>query len=276
MVGKGNDAELRPIIEELRAGLNENDVLGSLLHELASQRLALQNAERRVRVAEAKLMLRDLVLPNVAKYAGVRRVQVDAGMPLRRECGFYAIEYDALGKPRRWTGPDNSFYFDINLDRSIPLRFILRLTGGQEAVRHKLRCFTDNIEIPLEPYDVAGNTNFEGVLFPREILGVTRLCFVVHETSMLLEEGGKETDARRVGVMFVDLLVEPVTAEEVETAVFRTTSVLEMNLPDAAIADTCEEAETESISPEPAGNLSTTAVFSDTEEEEDGEREGEI
>lgn len=195
----------------IRLRLSESAPLDSLAQELARVQTGLDALVSEVRSLKAQRQLRDLLLPQAqVLYKGLSVAQIDAGVPLEPRHGFYGIEYDAIGKPYRWTGPGADFHFDLHLDRSAPLRFSLAIGVGLGLSCDELRAFCDGIEIPLVARELGTVVEFSAVLLPREALGLTRLVFQAVETFQ------PEGDTRHLGVAFRELTLMPTSTEDAQ------------------------------------------------------------
>ncbi|HEV8689465.1 MAG TPA: hypothetical protein VGQ91_04145 [Ideonella sp.] len=213
---------LKTLAREIRDELGEHNVLEALARELATGRLAL--AELTQELAGVKRELdairlvqksRDILLPQArAQYAGRRKAVVEAGMPMPSDRGFYGLERDGLGNPFRWTGPTQAFHFDFHLDRSVPLRFVLQmpLWGAEHA--QGLRAICDEMTLGLVRRSGNRMLDFEGMLLPREALGVTRLTFVAEHMSVASSDAD-EGATRQLGVPFLRLSVSEASEAEV-------------------------------------------------------------
>src|SRR6185369_1491570 len=158
----------------------------------------------------ARLQTRDLLVPEAQKrYAGRQSMKIDAGLPLRKEQGFYELEYDRLGHPYRWVGPKRTFFFDLHLDRTVPLELKIQFGKHPLCTGEGLRCFSDNVEIPLLFKTTDSFLEFTAVLLPREFIGLTRLVFVARKSFVpsLLNESSK--DNRRLCLLFLELSASP-------------------------------------------------------------------
>ncbi|MFO1340063.1 MAG: hypothetical protein U1F53_17860 [Burkholderiaceae bacterium] len=214
-------ARLKALAREIRDELGEHNVLDALARELAIGRLAVaelgqQLAALRGELDTIKLVqrTRDILLPQArSQYAGRRKALVEAGMPMPPERGFYALERDGVGNPFRWTGPGPAFHFDFHLDRSVPLRFVLQmpLWGAEHA--QGLRAFSDDIDLPLNRRSGNRMLDFEGVLMPREALGVTRLSFVAERVRTVASET-EDNATRQLGVPFLRLSIAELSEQE--------------------------------------------------------------
>lgn len=221
MSDEDKTVRLKTLAREIRDDLGEHNVLDALARELAAERLALADIVQEMaalkRELEAVKLLqktRDILLPQArTQYAGRRRAVIEASMPMPAEHGFYALERDGIGNPFRWTGPTPTFHFDFHLDRSAPLRFVLQmpLWGAEHA--NGLRVVCDEMTLPLLRRPGNRVLDFEGMLLPRESLGVTRLTFIADHVSEVAAES--EDDApRQLGVPFLRLTVSEASEAE--------------------------------------------------------------
>ena len=208
--------KIAPFVAEIRSRLDDNQIVDSLIRELAMARLTAAEIQRDLTMVKAHQRTRDILLPQARmEFLGVRSAHVDAGMPLQEASGFYSIEYASNGRPYRWTGPDRQFQFDLHLDRTLPLQFLLHLASWGPATTRRLRCFADGIEIPLVHRPCAWAVECAGLLLPREVLGLTRIEFVCAETFQPATQSATHSaagDQRALGVIFLDLLVDAADA----------------------------------------------------------------
>jgi hypothetical protein len=172
---------------EIREQLGEHNVLGELSRELAENRLrlselarVLEGTQRELAAVRLTQKARDILMPRAAlEYAGRTEIQVDSSAPLAAESGFHALERDGNGTAFRWTGPTPQFNYDLHLDRSSLLKFSLQapLWGAEHA--KNLDCSSDGMSLPLRPRTIGRMLVLEGILFPRPMVGMTRLVFKV-------------------------------------------------------------------------------------------------
>ncbi len=212
---------LKALAREIRDELGEHNVLDALARELAVGRLAVAELTQQLAALRGELdtiklvqRTRDILLPQARnQYVGRRKALVEAGMPMPPERGFYALERDGVGNPFRWTGPGPAFHFDFHLDRSVPLRFVLQmpLWGAEHA--QGLRAFSDDIGLPLNRRTGNRMLDFEGVLLPREAMGVTRLTFVA-ESVRTVASDTEESATRQLGVPFLRLSITELSEQE--------------------------------------------------------------
>lgn len=205
---------LKALAREIRDDLGEHNVLDALARELAANRLALSDLNKELSALRRELdsvhlvqKTRDILLPQArTQYAGRKRAAVDAGMPMPPDRGFYALERDGVGNPFRWTGPGTAFHFDFHLDRSETLRFVLQLPLWGDEHAKGLRAMSDDIVLPLLRRPGGRAVEFEGMLLPRETLGVTRLTFIADHVSQASgdAEGGA---TRQLGLPFMRLSI---------------------------------------------------------------------
>ena len=202
----------------IRQRINESTPLDSLVAELARQQVQIEELELQLRAMRAQQVVRDVLLPQaIVTYKGVSVAHVDAGMPLDARRGFYSLEYDGRGRPFRWTGPSPSFYFDIHLDRSAPLQFTLSLASGLGEASDEVRAFCDGAELVCQRHDLSDATEWTGILYPREALGLTRLTFLPRQMFSPAASGGDEADLRTLGVVFRELHVMAISDAEALT-----------------------------------------------------------
>lgn len=199
---------LQETVSKLKSRINSNNILESLLEIIAEINSKVENLEKAI----VKMKLRDILLPmSQERYKGLTSLKIDASYPLSSYQGFYALEYDSNGLPYRWTGPEPTFFFDLHLDRTLPLKFnlILYLKSPEQQ---RIRCFSDEVEIPLQSNEIEPNFwKFSGILFPREIIGLTRVMFVVPKVYK-----AEDPDTRILGVVFKEFSINPASEEEIE------------------------------------------------------------
>ena len=213
--------EVKPYLEAVKKrfeGANSFDVL---IEEFATQKMMLEQLDRQVQAIKAQRLMRDMLLPQARMhYKGMQFAQVDAGMPLNPGHNFHQLEYLADGRAYRWTGPEPMFFFDCHVDRTIPLKFSLLLGLGGGSSPEKLRCFTDNMELPLVSAHVEYGLEYSAVLMPREIMGLTRIGFLVPKM-FIPGSPERSQDSRKLGVVFLEFQVQPATEEEADVFLAR-------------------------------------------------------
>ncbi|WP_374674444.1 hypothetical protein [Ideonella sp.] len=216
-------SQLKALAREIREELGEQNVLDALARELAAQRVAVAQLQEQLAALQTQLQTvvlvqksRDILLPQARMdYAGRRQLTVEAGMPMAPDHGFHGLERDGVGNAFRWTGPTQAFHFDAHLDRTVPLRFVMQLPlwGAEHA--QGLRASSDEQTLPLLQRQGHRVLEFEGMLFPRETLGLTRLSFIAPRLSAAPVDA-EETATRQLGVPFLRLTVSEATADEVD------------------------------------------------------------
>lgn len=217
-------SHLKTLAREIREELGDQNVLDALARELAAQRLAMAQLQEQLAGLRSQLQTvvlvqksRDILLPQArADYAGRRQLTVEAGMPMAPDHGFHALERDGVGNAFRWTGPTQTFHFDVHLDRTVPLRFVLQLPMWGAEHAQGLRASSDEQTLPLLQRQGHRVLEFEGVLFPRETLGLTRLTFIAPRLSSAPVDA-EETATRQLGVPFLRLTVSEAEPDEVDT-----------------------------------------------------------
>lgn len=214
-------ARLKSLAREIREEMGDANVLDALVRELAISRLALSDLQlrlddmaREMATVKAVQQARDILLPHArVQYAGRRQAQLDASLPMPANRGFHGLERDGSGNPFRWTGPTPTFHFDFHLDRSSPVKLLLQLASWGAEQARGLRCFCDNVEVLLVRRSAVRTVDFEGLLLPREVLGVSRISFIVETMSSAPAQGG-ELAVRQIGVPFLKLVASAVNDDE--------------------------------------------------------------
>jgi hypothetical protein len=206
-VGQYTPTQVESAVADLKSRLNENDILGSFLNELALARLDLLRLDREIAILRAANELRDALLPEAHRESmGVSSVELDSTIPLSVEQGFYHLEHDDTGRSYRWTGPGNQFFFNILLDRTEPIGFRMRLSGGTpEAAVKGLRCFADRREVPLLISEETLGWAVTGILPSLKTSGLTRVEFLVPVLFRPADKNPASTDTRLLGVVFIDI-----------------------------------------------------------------------
>jgi hypothetical protein len=209
-----NPAKLDMYVNEIKANLDENNMVDSLVKELAALKLTQDELVKGLASAKSYITMRDILLPEAKlRYEGIHQVKIVATMPLKAEKGFYGIEHDEKGEPFRWTGPQSSFFFDLHLCRTAPLKFNISLARWGTAPSNTIRCFSDNYEIPLIRTLTNSTISYTGILLPREVLGVTRLEFSV---AKMFRSNPNNNSSPLLGVVFTSFTVDPATKSEVD------------------------------------------------------------
>lgn len=133
---------------------------------------------------------------------------IDASFSLSTEAGFYHLEYDSMGVPYRWTGPEPTFLFELFIDRQFPAAIRLRFSQATFAqTQRAVRCYVDGHEITTALIEVDGEFEVHGMLPPRDLVGGSVVSFVCPSVSA--PEG---QDIRQLGLVFRWLRIETVPA----------------------------------------------------------------
>ncbi len=219
-----SDPEFADVLRDVRSRIDEHRALDSLIREMARDRVTARALERELTQIRRELVgvrafhdARDVMLPALGPaYEGRRSARIDAGMPLSPMLGLHSMERDGSGRPFRWTGPGRDFRFDVHLDRTVGVKFVLRLAFASDTRVGTIRAHSDGIEIPLTRVTKARITELGGVLFPRTVLGLTRLEFSVDQTFRPQPAERATADERELGVAFRE--IEFIEASEAEMA----------------------------------------------------------
>lgn len=145
----------------------------SIAMMISKLELTQENQTNNINQIKKLLEVRDIVLSDAEKlpdFQGVSSLLINADMPMEGRRGFYELEFNSIGTPYRWTGPDTAFSFRLLLDRSQDL--VLRLTGVNtldDLNREAMKCSVNRVpvEFELEPASVHGDESvfvFSGIL----------------------------------------------------------------------------------------------------------------
>jgi hypothetical protein len=139
-----------------------------------------------------------------------RTALIDASFSLSTESGFYPLEYDNLGVPYRWTGPEPTFLFEVFIDRQQPATIRMHYSKGRfDEARQSVRCYVDGHEIATALVEVDGEFEVRGVMPPRDLVGGTIISFVCPGVSVPSADGRSE-DIRALGLVFRWLRIDAV------------------------------------------------------------------
>jgi hypothetical protein len=150
----------------------------------------------------------------LAEYRSYRGTPEPAWMPesalidpcrgLRRDDGFYGLEYTPDGTPFRWTGPTPEFRFDVLVDRAAGADLRLHaLSSIDLETQGNMTLIADGEKIPVEVMREPPGLVLTAFLPPRPGNGITSLVFAV--AAVLVPPGGK--DLRPLGIAFAQLSV---------------------------------------------------------------------
>jgi hypothetical protein len=149
-----------------------------------------------------------------------RTALIDASFSLSTESGFYPLEYDNLGVPYRWTGPEPTFLFEVFIDRLEPATIRMRYSKGRfDQARRPVPCYVDGREIATALVEVDGEFEVRGIMPPRDLVGGTIVSFVCPGVSVPSADG-KSEDIRALGLVFRWLRIDAapnVSSEHEET-----------------------------------------------------------
>jgi hypothetical protein len=149
---------------------------------------------------------------------------------------FHAIEYSSYGPPARWTGPSKNFSFDIFVDRSSTLEFVLDFESVNFSnPMAEMKCFLDGREIELHVKTGGGGYLASGILPAREGKGASVITFACPDVKSPREDG--HPDDRPLGVRFRRLSVEEPAPRAGNEALLRIVETVEASLQERAIAE---------------------------------------
>lgn len=129
-------------------------------------------------------------------------VSIEASELLFPADGFYALEYDDQGRPYRWTGPQQTFCFNVWVDRNRALSLDLHTIGfGASENANGLRAIIDGSCFEARPTESGFRVS---EIPPRPEPGPTT---IVIEVAKMLKPAGE--DLRTLGVLFHRLYLSP-------------------------------------------------------------------
>jgi hypothetical protein len=133
---------------------------------------------------------------------------IDADYSFSGGTGFHEVEYDSVGLPFRWTGPDRRFAFELFVDRREPADFALTFDDFPARRRlDELVAFVDGAPAALR-VDRRGDRCFAtGALPARADRGGTAIAFLCPQVELLKSPDRQEN--RQVGLRFRALAINP-------------------------------------------------------------------
>jgi hypothetical protein len=210
------DSDVAQIIARLDRS-SPDKLLNSIAEELLRLHRAYQAVVARMHALEITQSTYDQMISSgepLALQTMPQAAIIDASFSLSTEAGFYHLEYDSLGVPYRWTGPEPTFLFELFIDRQLPAAIRLRFSQATFAhSRRTVRCYVDGHEIATALVDVDGEFEVRGMLPPRDLVGGSVLSFVCPSVSA--PDG--QQDIRLLGLVFRWLRIEAVPAAAADT-----------------------------------------------------------
>jgi hypothetical protein len=211
------DSDVAQIIARLDRS-SPDKLLNSIAEELLRLHRAYQAVVARMHALEITQSTYDQMISSgepVALQAMPQAMVIDASFSLSTEAGFYQLEYDNLGVPYRWTGPEPTFLFELFIDRQSPAAIRLRFSQATfSQAQRTVRCYVDGHEIGTTLVEVEGEFEVRGMLPPRDFVGGSDVSFVCPSVSA---PGGQQ-DLRLLGLVFRWLRIEaaPATAADAD------------------------------------------------------------
>ena len=213
------DSDVAQIIARLDRS-SPDKLLNSIAEELFRLHRAYHDVVARMHALEITQSTYDQMISSgepVALQTMPPATVIDASFSLSSEAGFYHLEYDSMGVPYRWTGPEPTFLFELFIDRQLPAA--IRLRFSQATFTHSqrtVRCYVDGHEIATALVEVEGEFEVRGMLPPRDLAGGSVVSFVC--PSVTAPDG--QQDIRLLGLVFRWLRIEsvPVAAAETDDA----------------------------------------------------------
>lgn len=220
------DSDVAQIIARLDRS-SPDRLLNSLADELFRVHRAYQALAARMHALEITQSTYDQMISSgepAALQTLPQATVIDASFSLSTEAGFYHLEYDSLGVPYRWTGPEPTFLFELFIDRQSPAAIRLRFSQATFAqAQRTVRCYVDGHEITTALLEVDGEFEVRGMLPPRDLVGGSVVSFVCPSVSA---PGGH--DIRLLGLVFRWLRIEAVPAAADTTEETHASPVVEL------------------------------------------------
>jgi hypothetical protein len=182
------------------------NVIGEQLSELQS--LAARYSDQVQQAAQTFSERLKLLEEAIAAQSGLPdSITIDAIHPAA-ETGFYFVEYEASGRPFRWSGPSRDFSFTLKIDRSAPLRLRLHLIALIDPnLQSDLLFLVDGVSVPIRvAAQEEGWFDYEATIPAGTGMRETHLVVAV---PCVLQPDNPE-DTRLLGVAFRELRIFPV------------------------------------------------------------------
>jgi len=207
------DSDVAQIIARLDRS-SPDKLLNSIAEELLRLHRGYQAVVARMHALEITQSTYDQMISSgepVALQTMPQATVIDASFSLSTEAGFYQLEYDSLGVPYRWTGPEPTFLFELFIDRQSPAAIRLRFSQATFSQR-TVQCYVDGHEIATTLVEIDGEFEVRGMLPPRDLVGGSVVSFVCPSVS-----APGQQDARLLGLVFRWLRIEAVPATAIDT-----------------------------------------------------------
>ena len=210
------DSDVAQIIARLDRS-SPDKLLNSIAEELFRLHRAYQAVIARMHALEITQATYDQMISSgepVALETMPQATVIDASFSLSTEAGFYHLEYDSLGVPYRWTGPEPTFLFELFIDRQSPAAFRMRFSQATfTRAQRTVRCYVDGHEVATTLVEADGEFEVRGILPPRDLVGGSVVSFVCPSVSA---PGGQQ-DTRLLGLVFRWLRIEAAPARAADT-----------------------------------------------------------
>ncbi|HMK89363.1 MAG TPA: hypothetical protein VK446_07000 [Methylocystis sp.] len=126
--------------------------------------------------------------------------------------GFYQLEWTDSGRPFRWVGPRRHFRFVVVIDRSNPVKCVLKAPFAHPAVNVRdLKCRIDGYPVPL----LIVKTEFDYIISaiaPAEETSRSVLIDFAGPTTVPASSDGD--DPRHISLAISELSLEPISPAE--------------------------------------------------------------
>jgi len=169
------------------------------------ERAVAENASRLAELARA--------LGGNPKRLDPQTITVNADSVAPFAAGFHFREFDAAGRPYRWTGRGDFFELRVALDRNLEWTFRLVLLGNDHVDVAPLRAFADYVEIPL--VFESSLPHFSGTLPAKSGSSLAVLTFYLPAHFVPSRIDPSSVDHRRLSAVFYELKLVPQGGEAV-------------------------------------------------------------
>ena len=209
-----SEPQIENQIKLIKARLQENyqeQLFEGLLYELAKTQLLVKSFNYQLKIFSNKLIMKDCLLPGFSVSNQDQSIEIDAEFPLSSSQGFYVLEYNNQGTCFRWTGPENVFYFDLFLNRAQQSELTLILCNAiVPEIVSNLRCFIDGNEISLRSSQEDKLFYLKGTIPPGVTNEMTRVSFLMPQTTQASDVHPDSQDDRLLGVAFHKITIRNV------------------------------------------------------------------
>ncbi|MGL5938808.1 MAG: hypothetical protein ACRC2S_00245 [Waterburya sp.] len=202
------EAKINYLSKEIKSKIQTN-VIDGIIEEIATNRIYFQEIVQKLDIIDSQLTINTIEVPNYFSERITDEIIISADFPLSAENGFYELEYDERGKTMRWTGLNNSFFFDLCFDRNREKQLTLDILSPlSEKNVTQIKCFIDNLETTVTTTFNQGICQVNTFILPNNNIANTKISFVVPELIKPSEIDSNRKDNRNLGVVFYQLAIK--------------------------------------------------------------------